>query len=57
MVLSNKFDIKLIEDEVRQYLDKIDLKSLIQDDLKQNGNGTLLGYIDGPPARSYREQN
>jgi isoleucyl-tRNA synthetase len=50
MVLSNKFDIKLIENDVRQYLNKIDLKSLIQNDLAQNGNGKLIGYIDGPPT-------
>jgi len=50
MGLSNKFDIKLIENEVRQYFDNIDIKSLIQNDLKKNGNGTLLGYIDGPPT-------
>lgn len=50
MGLSNKFDIKVIEDETRQYLDEIDIKSLIQNDLKKNGNGTLLGYIDGPPT-------
>ena len=50
MGLSNKFDIKLIENEVRQYFDNIDIKSLIQNDLKKNGNGTLLGYVDGPPT-------
>ena len=50
MGLSNKFDIKLIENETRHYLDNIDIKSLIQNDLKKNGNGNLLGYVDGPPT-------
>ncbi|MFZ0328400.1 MAG: class I tRNA ligase family protein [Nitrososphaeraceae archaeon] len=50
MGLSNKFDIKVIENETRQYLANIDIKSLIQNDLKKKDCGTLLGYIDGPPT-------
>jgi isoleucyl-tRNA synthetase len=50
MGLSNKFDIKVIENETRQYLANIDIKSLIKNDLKKKDCGTLLGYIDGPPT-------
>jgi isoleucyl-tRNA synthetase len=48
MKLFNKFDAKMIEDEVRSYLEGIDHSRLLCD--RFSGTKSSLGYIEGPPT-------
>jgi isoleucyl-tRNA synthetase len=48
MELSEKFDVKAIENQVRRYLDNIDLKSLLEN--KYVDGAPTLGFIEGPPT-------
>ncbi|HVD36616.1 MAG TPA: class I tRNA ligase family protein [Nitrososphaeraceae archaeon] len=49
MELQGKFNAKSIENEIRCYLNAIDLKEYLEKEFLFNGNN-LLGYIDGPPT-------
>ncbi len=48
MKLFDKFDAKMIEDEVRSYLEGIDHARLLRD--KFSGIKSSVGYIEGPPT-------
>ena len=48
MKLFDKFDAKMIEDEVRSYLEGIDQARLLRD--KFLGIKSSVGYIEGPPT-------
>ena len=48
MELLGKFDAKAIENEIRTYLDNIDLATLLENDLA--GSTHKIGYIEGPPT-------
>src|SRR5215210_9513261 len=49
MALQGKFDAKVFENEIRSYyLDKINLKSLLENELFDNNN--IASYIEGPPT-------
>jgi isoleucyl-tRNA synthetase len=48
MKLFDKFDAKIIEDEVRSYLEGIDQARLLHD--KYSGKKSTIGYIEGPPT-------
>jgi isoleucyl-tRNA synthetase len=48
MELLGKFDAKAIENEIRTYLDNIDLATLLENDL--SGSTHQIGYIEGPPT-------
>ena len=48
MELHGKFVAKAIEDETRKYLETLDLRALVEDEIK--GKGDLVGYIEGPPT-------
>ena len=48
MELLGKFDAKAIENEIRTYLDNIDLATLLENDLP--GSTHQIGYIEGPPT-------
>lgn len=47
MNFSSKFDSKAIEEEVRNYLENLDLTSLLERELSGK---ELIGYIEGPPT-------
>ena len=47
MEFNTKFDAKAIENEVRNYLDNLDLKAHLENELAHK---ELVGYIDGPPT-------
>jgi isoleucyl-tRNA synthetase len=47
MEFSTKFDAKAIENEVRNYLDNLDLRAHLENEL---AGKELLGYIEGPPT-------
>ena len=47
MEFSTKFDAKAIENEVRGYLDNLDLKAHLENEL---AGKELVGYIEGPPT-------
>ncbi|MEW6604983.1 MAG: isoleucine--tRNA ligase [Thermoproteota archaeon] len=47
MEFSTKFDAKAIENEVRSYLDNLDLKAHLENEL---AGKELVGYIEGPPT-------
>lgn len=47
MNFSSKFDSKAIEQEVRNYLENLDLTSLLERELSGK---ELIGYIEGPPT-------
>ncbi len=47
MEFSTKFDAKAIETEVRGYLDNLDLKARLENEL---AGRELVGYIEGPPT-------
>ena len=49
MELQGKFNAKSIENEIRCYLNDIDLKEYLEKEFLFNSNN-LLGYIDGPPT-------
>lgn len=47
MEFNARFDAKAIENEVRQFLDKTDLKGMLENELTGR---PLVGYIEGPPT-------
>src|SRR5690348_15813059 len=47
MEFNTRFDAKAIENEVRSYLDNLDLKAMLENEL---AGRPLLGYIEGPPT-------
>src|SRR5919205_385328 len=47
MEFNTKFDAKAIENEVRNYLDNLDLKAHLENEL---AGRELAGYIEGPPT-------
>lgn len=47
MEFATKFDAKAIENEVRGYLDNLDLKAYLENEL---AGKELVGYIEGPPT-------
>ncbi|AFU57519.1 isoleucine--tRNA ligase [Candidatus Nitrososphaera gargensis Ga9.2] len=47
MEFSTKFDAKAIENEVRNYLDNLDLRAHLENEL---AGKELVGYIEGPPT-------
>jgi isoleucyl-tRNA synthetase len=50
MALQGKFDAKVFENEIRSYyLDKINLKNLLEIELFDNNND-IVSYIEGPPT-------
>ena len=50
MELQGRFDAKAFENEIRSYyLDKINLKSLLENELFDN-NTDIVSYIEGPPT-------
>ena len=52
MALQGKFDAKAFENEIRSYLDKINLKTLLKNELfgNNNNNNDIVSYIEGPPT-------
>ena len=48
MKLQGKFDAKVIENEIRGYLDKMDLEVILENELIDSKD--LIGYIEGPPT-------
>ncbi len=48
MELAGKYDAKAIETEIRHYLHDIDLRSLLEDELRENKE--LVAFIEGPPT-------
>ena len=48
MTLQGKFDAKAVENEVRSYLDRINLKSLVENEIFDNSD--IVSYIEGPPT-------
>lgn len=47
MEFNTRFDVKAIENEVRTYLDDIDQRALLENEL---AGKELVGYIEGPPT-------
>jgi isoleucyl-tRNA synthetase len=47
MEFNTKFDAKAIENEVRNYLDNLDLRAHLENEL---AGKELVGYIEGPPT-------
>src|SRR5574339_246536 len=47
MEFNTKFDAKAIENEVRSYLNNLDLKAHLENEL---AGKELVGYIEGPPT-------
>ena len=51
MNLGEKFNIKLIENYIRDYYENPEIKNIINDFLNDNSNFfKTIGYIDGPPT-------
>jgi len=48
MALQGKFDAKAVENEVRSYLDRINLKSILENEIFDENN--IVSYIEGPPT-------
>src|SRR5919199_909517 len=48
MEFQAKFDAKVAENEIRRYLNDIDLTSLLENELLDSKH--LIGYIEGPPT-------
>src|ERR687884_1624555 len=48
MEFQRKFDAKVAENEIRHYLDDVDLSSLLEMDLLESKHS--VGYIEGPPT-------
>src|SRR5919202_427036 len=48
MELQAKFDAKIAENEIRRYLNDLDLTSLLENELLESKH--LIGYIEGPPT-------
>src|SRR5215203_4870944 len=49
MALQGKFDAKAFENEIRSYLDKVNLKTLLKNEPFDNNND-IVSYIEGPPT-------
>ncbi len=47
MELDAKFDIKTVEHNIRDRLNKVNLRKLLEDDLK---NRKKIGFVEGPPT-------
>ena len=47
MELQGKFDAKAIEDQIRQYVNKVNLRKLLDDELKDKKK---IGFVEGPPT-------
>ena len=47
MEFNSRFDAKAIENEVRSYLDNLDLRAMLENEL---AGRPLIGYIEGPPT-------
>src|SRR5918992_1158269 len=51
MELQGKFDAKAFENEIRgYYLDKINLKILLENEVFDDNNNDIVSYIEGPPT-------
>ncbi len=51
MEFRSTFDPKAIENQVRNYMDNIDLRTLLENELvSQRGQIAIIGYIEGPPT-------
>ena len=48
MELAGKYDAKAIETEIRHYLHNIDLRSLLENELRDSKQ--LVAFIEGPPT-------
>ena len=48
MALQGKFDAKAVENDIRSYLDKINLKSLLKNEIFDHDD--IVSYIEGPPT-------
>ena len=48
MALQGKFDAKAVENDIRSYLDKIDQKSLLKNEIFDHND--IVSYIEGPPT-------
>ncbi|HKU50213.1 MAG TPA: isoleucine--tRNA ligase [Nitrososphaera sp.] len=49
MEFATKFDAKAIENEVRGYIDNLDLKAHLENEFAER-KADLMGYIEGPPT-------
>jgi isoleucyl-tRNA synthetase len=47
MEFNTKFDVKIMENQVRNYLDNLDLRAHLENEL---ASSELVGYIEGPPT-------
>ena len=47
MQFNTKFDAKAIENEVRNYLDNLDLRAHLENEL---AGKELVGFVEGPPT-------
>ena len=47
MELEAKFDAKAIEDQIREYVNNVNLRKLLDDDLKDKKK---IGFVEGPPT-------
>jgi isoleucyl-tRNA synthetase len=47
MELQAKFDAKAIEDQIREYVNKINLQKLLDDELEDRNK---IGFVEGPPT-------
>jgi isoleucyl-tRNA synthetase len=51
MNLGDKFDVKLIENQIRAYYQKPEIKNIIRTFLDDGNNfSKTIGYVDGPPT-------
>src|SRR5437667_971539 len=48
MELAGKYDPKALETEIRHYLHNIDLRSLLEDELRENKES--VAFVEGPPT-------
>ncbi|MDQ3869569.1 MAG: isoleucine--tRNA ligase [Thermoproteota archaeon] len=48
MALQGKFDAKTVENDIRSYLDKIDQKSLLKNEIFDHND--IVSFIEGPPT-------
>jgi isoleucyl-tRNA synthetase len=47
MEFNSRFDAKAVENEVRSYLDNLDIRAMLENEL---AGRPLVGYIEGPPT-------
>ena len=51
MNVGDKFDVKLIENQIRAYYQKPEIKNIIRTFLDDGNNfSKTIGYVDGPPT-------